>query len=64
MKYHMFLHLASSFGSHQMLIVDLASMNVGIDLRVKSGLYSIYLCSVKCELAYDMIKSIVLKLNY
>jgi len=24
MKYHMFLHLASSFGSHRMLIVDSA----------------------------------------
>jgi len=28
------------------------------------GLYSIYLRSVECELAYGMIKSIVLKLDY
>jgi len=40
------------------------SMNVGIYLRVKLGLYSIYLCSVEYELAHGMIKSIVLKLNY
>ena len=39
-------------------------MNVGIDLRVNLGLYSIYLRSVECELANGMIKSIVLKLNY
>jgi len=28
------------------------------------GLYSIYLCSVECELAHGMIKLIVLKLDY
>ena len=40
------------------------SMNIRIDLKVKLGLYLIYLYSVEWELVHGMIKSIVLKLNH
>jgi len=39
-------------------------MNVDIDLSVKFGLYLIYLCNLEGELAYGIIKWIVLKFNY
>ena len=61
----MFFHLKSPFlKSSECSQWIQHSMNVGIDLRVKLGPCSIYLCSVECELAHGMIKSIVLKLNY
>ena len=36
-------------------------MNIEIDLKVKLGLNLMYLCSVQCELAYGMIKSMIMK---
>jgi len=59
MKYHMFLLLASQFGKSSNAYSGLSIAQVlGSTPR---SMFNIHVCSVKCELAHGMIKSMVMK---